>query len=83
MNILDFIEAIIIPYYSPIVCVPNPKGVIQVCIDFQSDNLNIVNDAYPMNWIKYQINLMKDYHQLIIHEAFRDLTKFIIPKGLC
>lgn len=74
----NLIEESIIPYSSPVVCVPKPNRALQVSINFFMVNQDIVNNSYPMHRIKEQLeaitrsrvfttlDITKGYHQLVL-----------------
>lgn len=76
------------------VIVPNPDGALRVCIDFCCVTLDIINDAYPMHRIEYQLVAMeganvfttldftKEYNQLLLHLELKPVTTFPTPDGL-
>lgn len=80
MKRADFMETSISPYSALMVCVPKPDGNIWVYIEFRWVNLDVVNNAYPIHWIKDQpdaitgvtvfstLDLTKGYHQILINE---------------
>lgn len=45
-------------YASPMACVLNPNGQLQVYIDFGMINRDISNDVYPMHQINEQLKAM-------------------------
>ena len=54
----DFIEPLTSPYLAPTVCIKKPDGSLRVTIDFRMVNKNVINDAYPMHWVKDQLEAM-------------------------
>ena len=71
-----------------------PDGTLRVTIDFQIVNKNIVNFAYPMHQVEDQLealsgavvftplDLTKEYHQMKLAEASKEITAFTSPQGL-
>ena len=54
----DFIKPLISPYLAPTVCFKKLVGSLRVTIDFRMVNKNVINGAYPMHWVKDQLEAM-------------------------
>ena len=54
----DFIKPLISPYLAPTVCIKKPDESLRVTINFRMVNKNVINDAYPLHWVKDQLEAM-------------------------
>ena len=75
-------------------CIKKPDGSLRVTIDFRMVNKNVINDVYPMYWVKDQLeamngalvfstlNLTKGYYQMKLANESKEITAFTSPKGL-
>ena len=82
------------PWVSPVVVVPKPTGDIRLCVDMRKANRAIVRERHPIPTVDdvlYQLNgstifskldLKRGFHQIELEEQSRNITTFVIHKGL-
>ena len=72
---------------SPCILVPKPDGTFRFCTDFRKLNAVTKADSYPWprvnNCIDHKIcDLIKGNWQIPLTEQAKQLSAFVIPKGL-
>ena len=83
LELLDrgFIRPSTSPWGAPVLFAKKRDKTLQLCIDYQQLNRATINNRYPLPWIDYffdqlreawvysKIDLCTDYHQLRVRKA--------------
>ena len=82
------------PWVSPVVIIPKNDDTIRLCVDMRMPNRAIKRERYPSPTVDDLIHtlngatvfskfdLRSGYHQLVLAEESRSITKFVTHKGL-
>jgi hypothetical protein len=78
---------------SPVVLVPKPDGSTRLCVDYRKLNEIAIPDTYPLPRLEHLLHstgqsnfistmdLRSGYHQVQVHEPYRDKIAFITSFG--
>lgn len=83
------------PWNSPVVMVEKSNGDLRLCLDSRKVNSVSKSDAYPLPYINYILDNLRDakyltsldlsaaYHQICLSESSKEKTAFTVPgRGL-
>jgi hypothetical protein len=89
----DIIRKSYSPYASPCLFAPKTDGSLRLCVDYRQLNLQTVRDRFPTptaadliqrTWgskLFSKIDLMSDFHQLLIRDEHAHKTTFVNEDG--